>query len=146
MLTSTQDLRHSTRNFVKLAGDYLGEGIPVCLSMASWPRHIDRSERQYDKAFARYPLFGADLMDIIHKRVQVFLKSCNRTSIKEVESGALEEFRGLQKSMERGEWLTSASVWVERPAPKDEVLWKLKAAGESRMAQSSTVGLTHRCG
>ena len=68
VLTSPQ-----MRNFVKLAGDYLGEGSPVCISMALWPRHIDRFERQYDKAFARDPLFGADLMDKIHKRVQVFL-------------------------------------------------------------------------
>ena len=66
MLTLTQELRHSTRNFVRLAGDYLGEGSPVCVMMASWPRHIDRFERQYDKAFARYPLFGADLIDRIH--------------------------------------------------------------------------------
>ena len=79
VITSNQEIRHSTRNFVKLAGDYLGEGIPVCVSMALWPRHIDRFERQYDKAFARYPLFGADLMDIIHKLVQVFLHSCNTT-------------------------------------------------------------------
>ena len=72
MLTSTQELRYSTHNFVKLAGDYLGEGSPVYVLMASWPRHIDRFEGQYDKAFARDPLFGADLMDRIHKRVQVF--------------------------------------------------------------------------
>ena len=119
VLTSTQELHYSTRNFVKLAGDYLGEGSPVCLSMASWPRHIDHFEWQYDKAFARDPLFGADLMDIIHKRVQVFLHSCNTTSIKEVESGALEEFRGLQKRVEGGEWLTSTSVWVEQTALKE---------------------------
>ena len=76
MLTSTQELHHLTRNFVKLAGDYLGEGSPVYISMASWPHHIDSFEQQYDKAFARDPLFGAELMDIIHKRVQVFLHSC----------------------------------------------------------------------
>ena len=79
-----------------------------------------RFERQYDKAFARDPLFGADLMDRINKRVQVFLHSCNTTSIEEGELGALEEFRGLQKRVERGEWLTSMPVWVERPAPKDK--------------------------
>ena len=73
VLTSTQDLRHSTRNFVKLAGEYLGEDIPICLSMGSWPRHIDRFERKYDKAFARDPPFGAELMDRIHKHVHVFL-------------------------------------------------------------------------
>ena len=91
MLTSTQELRHSTRNFVKLVGDYLGEGSPVCLLMASWPRHIDRFDWKYDKSFAGYPPFGADLMDRIHKCVQVFLHSCNTTSIEEVESGALED-------------------------------------------------------
>ena len=88
--------------------------------MASWPRHIDRFKRQYDKAFARDPLFGEDLMDRIHKRVQVFLHSSNTTAIEEVKSGALEEFRGLQKKLERGEWVTSMTVWVERPAPREE--------------------------
>ena len=90
ILISTQELRHLTRNFVKLVGDYLGEESPICLSMGTWPHHIDRFERQYDKAFARDPLFGADLMDRIHKCVQVFLHSCNTTSIEEVESGDLE--------------------------------------------------------
>ena len=93
---STQYLRHLTRNFVKLAGDYLGEESPIYLSMASWPRHIGRFEWKYNKAIARDPLFGAYLMDRIHKRVQMFLHSCNTTAIEEVESGALEEFGGLQ--------------------------------------------------
>ena len=88
--------------------------------MALWPRHIDRFERQYDKAFARDPLFGADLRNRFHKRVQVFLHSCNTASIKEVELGALEDFRGLQKRVDRGEWLTLTRVWVERLAPKEE--------------------------
>ena len=87
--------------------------------MASWPRHIDRFERQYDKAFSRDPLFWADLMDRINKRVQVFLQSCNTTAIEDVESGALEDFWGLQKRVERGEWLTYMPVWVERPAPRE---------------------------
>ena len=64
-------------------------------------------------------------MDRIHKRVQVFLHSCITTSIEEVESRALAEFRGLQKRLERGEWLTSTPVWVERPAPKEEGRRKL---------------------
>ena len=101
VLTSTQELRHSTQNFVRLAGDYLGEGSPVSIMMALLPRHIDRFERQHDKAFSQDPLFGADLMDRIHKRVQVFLQSCNTTAIEHVESVALEEFRGLQKRVER---------------------------------------------
>ena len=120
VLTSTQELRHSMRNFLKLARDYLGEERPICLSMALWPRHIDRFEWQYDKAFARDPLFGAYLMNRIHKCVQVFLHSCNTTEIEEVESGALAEFEGLQKRVERGEWLTLTPVWVEQPAPKEE--------------------------
>ena len=59
-------------------------------------------------------------MDRIHKRVQVFLHSCNTTAIEDVESGDLEEFRRIQKKLERGEWLTSMPVWVERPAQKEE--------------------------
>ena len=89
VLTSTQELRHSKRNFVRLAGDYLQEGSPVCIIMASWPRHIDRFKWQYNKAFSRDPLFGADLMYWIHKRVQVFLHSCNTTAIEDMELGAL---------------------------------------------------------
>ena len=59
-------------------------------------------------------------MDKIHKRVQVFLQYCNATAIEDVESDALEEFRGLQKRVERGEWLNSMPAWVERPAPQEE--------------------------
>ena len=129
VLTSNQELRHLTRNFVNLAGDYLVEESPVCLSMELWPRHIDRFERQYDKAFARDPLFGADLMDWIHKRVQVLLKSCKTTSIKEVESGAREEFGRLQNKLERGEWITLTPVWVERPEYKEEGHWKSDGNG-----------------
>ena len=52
--------------------------------MGLWPCHTDRFEQQYDKAFARDPIFGAELMDRIHKRVQVLLHSCNTTAIKDV--------------------------------------------------------------
>ena len=97
VLISTQELRHSTRNFVKLAGDYLGEEIPIYMSMGLWPCHTDRFKQQYKTAFARDPLLGADLMDWIHKHVQVFLHSCNTTSIEDVESGALLEFGGIRK-------------------------------------------------
>ena len=82
IITSTQELRHLTRNFLSLVGDYLGEEIPICLSMGSWPRHIDHFDWKYDKAFVRDPLFGVDLMNRIHKHVQVFLHSCNTTTIK----------------------------------------------------------------
>ena len=87
--------------------------------MGTWTRHIYRLERQYEKAFAKDPLFGADLMDRIHKRVQVFLHSCNTTAIEDMDLGALTEFGGLQKNVERGEWLTYTPGWVDRPAQKN---------------------------
>ena len=37
--------------------------------MATWPRHIDRFERKYDKAFAVKPFFRAEIFDCTHKRV-----------------------------------------------------------------------------
>ena len=38
--------------------------------------------------------------------------------MEDVESGALTELRGIQKNMERGEWLISMPVWVDMPAKK----------------------------
>ena len=111
------------RNFVKLAGDYLGEESPIYFSMGTWPRYIDYFERQYDKAFAKDPLFGADLMDQIHKYVQVFLHSCNTTNIEDVELGGLAELGGIHKNVEIGEWLTSTPGWVDSPAQKEEGRW-----------------------
>ena len=96
---STKELRHSMRNFMKLVRYYLGEESQICFSMGMWPHHISRFERQYDKALARDPLFGAYLMGRIHKRVQVFLHSCNMNTIEYAESGALAEFGGLQKKV-----------------------------------------------
>ena len=79
--------------------------------------HIDRFDRQYDKAFAKDPLFGADLIDRVHKHVQVFLHFCNKTSIKDVESGALAGFGGLQNKVKRGGLLMTTPGWVEQPTP-----------------------------
>ena len=75
VLASTQELQHSTRKFVKLAGDYIGAEIMILLSMETWLPHIGRFKQKYDNASAKDPLFGADLMDRIQKRVQVFLHS-----------------------------------------------------------------------
>ena len=69
-LTSTQELRQLPRTYVKLSGGYLGEESPICLSMGTWPCHIDHFERQYDKAFTRNPLLWEDLMDRIHRILQ----------------------------------------------------------------------------
>ena len=60
-------------------------------------------------------------MDLIHKHVQVFLHSCNTTAIEDVDLGGLAEFGGLQKKVERGDWLTLKLVWVDRPAQKEKV-------------------------
>ena len=67
--------------------------------METWPHHIDRFYRQYDKAFAKEPLFREDLIDRIHKRVQASLHSSTTTSIKDVESGELAEFGVSNKSI-----------------------------------------------
>ena len=68
-------------------------------------------------------------MNRIHKRVKVFLHSCNTTAIEDVESVALEEFHGIHKRVERGEWMTSMPVWVERTAPREEGRQKLEGNG-----------------
>ena len=123
---------------MKLVGGYLGEKIPIFLSIGTWPRHIDCFERKFYKAFARDTLFEADLMECIHKRVHLSLHSCNTTAMEDVQSGALAEFGGLQKKVERGEWLTLTSVWVDRPAQKEEGRRKLD--GHSMGARPSDGG------
>ena len=81
-------------------------------------------------------------MDWIHKRVQVFIQSCNTAVIEDVELGALEEFRGLQKRVERGEWLTSMPSCVERPAPREE--GRCKSEGTGNVARNHGVDLQLR--
>ena len=51
VVPTTQELRHNTRNFVWLTGDYLGTEGPISRAMEKWPCRIDRFERQYDKSF-----------------------------------------------------------------------------------------------
>ena len=63
-------------------------------------------------------------MDFIQKRVQLFLHSCNTTAIEDVESGSLAEFGGLQKNVERGDWLTLTPGWLDWPVLKEEGLRK----------------------
>ena len=62
------------------------------------------------------------MIDRIHKRVQLFLHSCNITSIEDVELGALAEFGELHKKVEMGEWMTMTPGWADRPIPKEEGL------------------------
>ena len=101
VLPSTQELRHLNRNFVNLAGEYLGEESPICLSMGAWPRHIDRFDWKYDKAFARDPSLGR-IRWIISTNVFIFFQSCNTTAIEDVVSGALAEFGGFRKRWREG--------------------------------------------
>ena len=79
-----------------MLSNYLETGGPLSRTMDTWPCHIDHFERQYDKAFAGHRLFGVDTVDRIHKRVQVFLHSCNTTSLGDVEKGALVDFVELE--------------------------------------------------
>ena len=91
----TQELLHRTQKFMQLSGDYLGKDRHLFQAMATWPRHIDCFERKYDKAFVGDHLFSADIVNIIHKRVQVFLHLCNMTPLNNFETGELMEFKDL---------------------------------------------------
>ena len=87
--TTTQDLSHTTRNFVRVAGDYLENEAPLGRSIITWPQHIDRFERQYNKAFAENTLFGAETIDRTNKMVLIFLQLCNKKCLDNVKMGAL---------------------------------------------------------
>ena len=43
--TTIQELLNSTKNFFKIAGDYLGGECTIFFSMAMWLCHIDRFKR-----------------------------------------------------------------------------------------------------
>ena len=89
MVTTTQELRHSTRKNLRLAGDYLGGNGSIIQAMATWPCHIDCFGWQYDKAFSGNRLFGSNIMDCIQKRFQVFLHIRNRTYLYEIDTSTL---------------------------------------------------------
>ena len=120
VVTTNQELRHSTRKVVRLTGDYLGPDGPPIQAMGTWYRHIYRFKRQFDKAFARNRLFEAKIVDRIHKRVQVFLQSCNMTSLNSIKTGALLRFGELQRRVDKGEWVTYHPTWVELPSQKED--------------------------
>ena len=73
MMTTMQEIRHITRKYVRVDGDYLGDEGTLIQAMATWPHHIEKFKWKYDKAFAGNPFFGADLFYRIHKWVQVLL-------------------------------------------------------------------------
>ena len=57
--------------------------------MATWNIHIDLFEWQYDKAFASNTFLVTDIVDRIHKQVQVLLHLCNITCLYNVDTGYL---------------------------------------------------------
>ena len=89
MVAITQDLCHIIQNFMHMTVYYLGTEGPLSCVMATLPCHIDHFERQYENALVGKRLFGADIVDRIHKRVHVFLHLCNTTLLKDVDIGAL---------------------------------------------------------
>ena len=54
-----------------------------------------RFERQYDKSFSKDNISGVDNIDIIHKRLHVFLHSFNMMDIEDIELVTLVEFSYL---------------------------------------------------
>ena len=97
VVATTQELRHSTQNCMRLTKTYLSTEGTLSRVMKIWSRHIDCFKRQYVKSFAGNRLFGEDKVEKINKRVQVFLHSCNTTSLEDVETGALAEFGEIQR-------------------------------------------------
>ena len=80
----------------------MGDEGPLSQAMTKWPHQIEKFDQQYNKAFAGDPIFGADIIDSIHKWVQASLHLCKMTCLDNVELGALTEFGDLQKCVEQG--------------------------------------------
>ena len=91
--------------------------------------HIDCLEWQYDKAYVGNRLFGTNLVDQIHNRVQVFLHSCNTTSLDNVGKGMLYEFGKLQRHVEKGKLISSTPAWFNLPSNKDDTRRKSDSIG-----------------
>ena len=113
VVTSMEEIRHSTRKFVQVAGDYLGYEGPLGRAMATWSRHIDRFGQQCDEAFVGKSFFSTDIVNHTHKRVQVFLNSCNTMCLNNMYTAALSEFGKIQRHVEQIQWITSTYTLVE---------------------------------
>ena len=101
VVTTNQELCYSTRNFFRLAWDYLGGNGPLRQEIVTWPCHINHFKWRYDKAFVGNRLFVSGIVDLIHKMFHVFIHSCNTTSLNDVKTRAISEFRELQRQVER---------------------------------------------
>ena len=80
------------KHLERLAGDYLGPKGPLRQAMATYSLHIDRFKRQYDKNVSGDRTFRKDLVDCIHKHVQVFSYSCKTAFLDDVGMSALSKF------------------------------------------------------
>ena len=67
--------------------------------MATWLWHIDWFEWQYDKAFAGNTFLVTDIVDCIHKQVQVLLHLYNMTCLENVYTGDLLYLENLRRGM-----------------------------------------------
>ena len=67
-----------------------------------WPFHIGSYEQKYKNAFAPNTLFGADIIDQVHKWVHDSLQSYNTASIEDVETMELEEFEDIHRILDQG--------------------------------------------
>ena len=68
-------------------------------------------------------------MERIHKRLQLFLHSCNTTTLEDMETRALAYFGELHRRVERGGWITTTPSWVERPSKKNNGSRKSESGG-----------------
>ena len=89
MVTTTQELQHTTRNFLRVVGDYLVPEGTLIRAIATCPCHIKCFEHKHDKDLAGNNIFSTDIIDIMNKWVQVLLHLCNTKSLEEVETGAM---------------------------------------------------------
>ena len=106
VVTPNQDLWNDTRNFLRLAGDYIIPDSPLSKVVEKRPRHIDRFDKKYDKAFTGNLLLGAGIVDRVDNRVQIFLHSCNTTSLDDIDTGTMSEFGKINWRVEQGKWVT----------------------------------------
>ena len=106
VVTTHQELLHIIRNSMRLELDYLGTYGPLSQVMEICPHHIDRFEWKFDQDFSGNRIFGTGIVDWIRKMVQMFMHSFNTTSLDDVKTGALTEFRELQWQVDNYERFT----------------------------------------
>ena len=120
VVASTQELCHSTHNFVWVSGDWLVSYVPLGVYISMWPHHIYCYDHQYAKILSANAFFRAGLLDCIQKWVQVSLHSCNTFSIRNMETASILEFRELQRRGKTGYCIISTPIWMEFTAANED--------------------------